>query len=273
MNLFSDDGGVLQPMAPHKANAHAIAVRPFLITFSGIDGAGKTTQIEHLSSRLQKQGFRVLRLSFWDHVAVWSQMRAGFGGRAEDSCHADGIEGSVAPRNNKHVRKWYLSAARAGFYMLDVVRLRRLLADQHIEHTDVIIFDRYIYDQIANIYSRSFAARLYGRILLKWTPPPDLAFVLDASPTAAFTRKPEYPLEFMVRNRQTFLHLRELAPQLIVIPDAGAEDVRSEIDFHISRSRLAEHTSAGKRPELREASAVVSPQSSCSMRNDPTAIL
>jgi thymidylate kinase len=65
------------------------------------------------------------------------------------------------------------------------------------QNSDVVIFDRYIYDQIANIYSPSFAARSYARILLKQTPAPDLAFVLDASPTAAFARKPEYPLEFM----------------------------------------------------------------------------
>ena len=61
-----------------------------------------------------------------------------------------------SPRNNKHIRKWYLTAARAGFYMLDIVRLHRLLASHEINNYDVVIFDRYIYDQIANIYSRSW---------------------------------------------------------------------------------------------------------------------
>ena len=31
-------------MIPDKAHTQAIATRPFVITFSGIDGAGKTTQ-------------------------------------------------------------------------------------------------------------------------------------------------------------------------------------------------------------------------------------
>ena len=230
--------GVPEQMAPDKTNAQAVAARPFLITFSGIDGAGKTTQIEYVSSCLQKQGLRVLRLSFWDNVAVWSKMRAGVGHRALGSGHSDRTERSFAPKNNKHVRKWYLTAARSGLYLLDVARLRRLLARQPIRTCDVVIFDRYIYDQIANIYSPSFAARFYGKMLLKQAPAPDLAFVLDASPTAAFARKPEYPLEFMHQNRRNFLLLRELIPQMIIISDARAEDVRNEIYGHISRSRL-----------------------------------
>jgi thymidylate kinase len=240
-----------EPMIVKKANPQASSVRPFLITFSGIDGAGKTTQIEHLSSCLQQQGLRVLRLSFWDHVAAWSKMRAGVGNRTLESRPADQIaESSFVPQNNKHIRKWYLTLARAGFYVFDAARLRRLLATEKARNADVIIFDRYIYDQIANIYSRSFAARTYGKILLDRTPAPDLAFFLDASPAAAFARKPEYPLEFMFQNRRSFLRLRELAPDLIVIPDAPAEEVKSEISFHIRQSRLAERNSTEGKTEV-----------------------
>lgn len=263
---------VLDQMAPDKADAKAIATRPFLMTFSGIDGAGKTTQIEHFSSCLQKQGLRVLRFSFWDHVAVWSKLRAGVGHLSVDSGHANQMgERSLPPKNNKCVRKWYLTTARLGLYMLDVARLRRLLASQPIRNSDVVIFDRYIYDQIANIDSASFAARLYAKILLSQTPAPDLAFVLDASPTAAFARKPEYPLACMHQNRQNFLRLHELSPQLIIIPDAGAEDVRREISTHIRRSRLVEGLLHEEKTEVPLDSAVVQPNSSCSLRTDPTA--
>lgn len=261
-------------MASDKANAPTMVPRSFLISFSGIDGAGKTTQIEYLSACLKQQGLRVLRLSFWDDVAVWSKMRAGVGGRALDSSQANRTgESSFSPRNNKHVRKWHLSAARAGFYMLDVTRLRTLLASELVSNSDVVIFDRYIYDQIANIHSPSFAARGYSKMLLKQTPVPDLAFVLDASPDAAFARKPEYPLEFVHRNRRAFLQLKELVPQLIVISDARAEDVRSEIIFHISRTRLAELVSTEGKTEVLADNAVVRQQSCCSVRNDPTAIV
>jgi len=261
-------------MSPNPAEAQPTATRPFVITFSGIDGAGKTTQIECLSLSLQKRGLSVLRLSFWDDVAVWPGVRARAGHGSEASTHANPLEDSpFTPRNNKHIRKWYLSTARAGLYLLDVARLRRLLASQPAKGSDVVIFDRYIYDQIANLYSQSFAARGYAKILLKRAPAPDLAFILDASPTAAFARKPEYPLEFMHKNRQNFLLLRELAPQLIIISEGRAEDVRNEICSHISHSRLVAGTLPEEKTEVPGAIAVARPLSSRSLRNDPTASL
>jgi len=132
-----------------------------------------------------------------------------------------------------------LSLARSAMYMLDAAKLRRLLGSQTIRNTDVIIFDRYIYDQIANLYSRSAAGRIYAKFLLKQVPTPDVAFIIDASPALAFARKPEYPLDFVQRNRQTFLSLRELVPQLIVISEGSPENVKNEILGHLMRSRVA----------------------------------
>jgi thymidylate kinase len=252
-----------------SANVHA---SPFLITFSGIDGAGKTTQIEHLASYLQSQGLLVTRLSFWDHIAVWSKLRAGVGEHTADF-QQSGTEYSFVPKNNKHIRKWYLTAARLGFYLLDVLRLWRLLNSPTIRNSDVVIFDRYIYDQIANLYSRSVAAELYRQVLLKLTPAPDLAFILDTAPAAAFARKPEYPLEFMRENRKNFLRLRKYVPQLITITDAEAEDVKTQIYSHICRSRLLNATRKNKKTEVARKTSVVMQQSSCRVQNEPTTSL
>ena len=265
-------------MRRDNATSPAVASRPFLVSFSGIDGAGKTTQIEELSSRFQRAGLSVVRLSFWDNVAVWSNLRAGVGGRTEESQDARPANGDAfVPRNNKHVRKWYLTAARSGLYVLDVAKLRRLLDSEPVKKADVVIFDRYVYDQIANIDSKSAAARAYGKLVLRQTPTPDLSFIIDASPDAAFARKPEYPLEFVRKNRENFLRLRELAPELIIISEGRAEDVSNEILFHVSRSRLAARLAAWDAVASQDGSSeptpdpVVTQRSSCSRENEPTA--
>ncbi len=259
-------------MAREKGNVQSIAPRPFVITFSGIDGAGKTTQIEHLSSCLQNHGLRVVRLCFWDHVAVWSEMRAGVGHRTVDAPDPNrAAHFAFSPKNNKHIRKWYLTAARWGFYVLDVARLRRMLSSSQIRNADVVIFDRYIYDQLANIYSQSVAVRSYSRMLLSLTPRPDLAFVVDASADAAFARKPEYPLKFVRRNRRSFLELKELVPQLILISDGDEEDVRNEIHGYVSRSALWARVAVAGNSEAMGDQAVVQQRSSCRVENGPTA--
>src|SRR6266481_884063 len=94
---------------------------PAIVTFSGIDGAGKTTQIHCVSAHLIHQGYRVTRVSFWDDVAVWAKLRTGVSlavFRKEPTS-----PGHPALRNDKNVRTWYLGLIRAAFYLLDTLSL------------------------------------------------------------------------------------------------------------------------------------------------------
>ena len=242
---------------------------PFLITFSGVDGAGKSTQIAHLSSCLQTWQLRVLQLSFWDDAAIWPGLRSRLGQSAVSIyCPAQDKE-PFCPKNHKHVRRWYLTAVRAALYILDVLRLRYLLKRQRVRSCDVIIFDRYVYDQLANICSNSSLARTYIKLLLRRTPRPDLAFIIDTPPAEAFARKPEYPIDFIYKNRRAFLQLREFCPQLITVPGGAIDDVKDEILTHLRQSRLAKTTDA-EESETANESAVMQSANYCRVQNKPT---
>jgi thymidylate kinase len=202
--------------------------RPVVVTFSGIDGAGKSTQIELLHNSLLQAGLTILRLAFWDNVVFLPQFRAGVSHKVLRGELGVGAPGKPVRRNDKNARKWYLTLARSPFYLLDVLRLRRVVAKARHSDSDVVIFDRFIYDQLANV-SANFAGRLYARLLLALAPRPDIAYLLDADPAAALARKPEYPLEFLREYRRAYFRLSTMAREIVVVPPSDVEGVQRVI--------------------------------------------
>jgi thymidylate kinase len=201
---------------------------PVVVSFSGIDGAGKSTQIEFLHRSLLLAGVSVLRLAFWDNVVFLPQFRAGVSHKVLRGELGVGAPGKPVRRRDKNARRWYLTLARSSFYFLDVLNLRRVVAKARKSNADVLIFDRYIYDQLANV-SGSLVGRLYARLLLAVAPRPDIAYLLDADPAAALARKPEYPLEFLRDYRQAYFRLSQMAPEIVVVAPSDVEGVQRVI--------------------------------------------
>lgn len=201
---------------------------PLVVSFSGIDGAGKSTQIELLHKSILQSRLSVLRLTFWDNVVFLPQFRAGVSHKVLRGELGVGAPGKPVRRKDKNARKWYLTLARSPFYLLDALSLRRVVGKARQSNADVVIFDRYIYDQLANL-SGNLAGRLYARLLLALAPRPDIAYLLDADPAAALARKPEYPLEFLREYRSAYHRLSKMAPEMVVIPPSDVEGVQRVI--------------------------------------------
>jgi thymidylate kinase len=218
---------------------HAKKRPVMLVSFSGIDGAGKSTQIENLHAHLEANGLKVQHITFWDDVARLKGIREGAGHKIFKGDKGVGSPDAPISRRDKNVRSPLMSLVRLALYAIDALSLRRI-AKQVIQNgtADVIIFDRYLYDELANLNLKSAAMRLYIRLLLRLVPKPDSPFVLDADPVQAFARKPEYPLDFLHLNRNAYIELSELVGGVNIIPSLPLDEAKAEVVRRVFSMRL-----------------------------------
>src|ERR1700737_1553267 len=113
---------------------------PVLISFSGIDGAGKSTQIAKLLAYLSEANLSVTQLAFWDNVVAFPSLRAGFGHKFLNREGAICAPDKPARRNDKNTQKWYLTIARSALFLTDAINLRRVFKKVKRQPADVIVF-------------------------------------------------------------------------------------------------------------------------------------
>ncbi len=215
--------------------------RPKYVSFSGIDGAGKSTQIEALCARLQQDGLKVRLITFWDDVARLTKIREKTGHRIFRGDIGVGTPLAPINRRDKNVRSWLMTGVRMFLYFIDAISLRSVVNKALRSEVDLVIFDRYTYDELANLTLRNPAMRVYARLIMKVVPRPHISYLLDADPIQARARKPEYPIEFLHVSRRSYLDLNELVGGMTVVAPmsiraaelAILEHTRMELSFNV----------------------------------------
>ena len=200
-----------------------------------MDGAGKSTQIAHLQALAAQHGLKTTVLTFWDDVVVLSRYREGFVKKVFKSESGVGEPGKPVKRRDKNVRGWHLNLARHALYALDAMHLPWVISRAFREGADVVIMDRYIHDELANLPLHNRLTRRFIKAVCRAVPQPDIAFVLDAIPEAARARKPEYPLEFLHQVRSAYLDLANLLGTITVVPALSIAEAKYVIEIAFNR--------------------------------------
>lgn len=214
------------------ARSGPVSCAPRLVSFSGVDGAGKSTQIEALCAAMEAAGIRFRVVRFWDDVARLHRFREAAATGIFKSDRGVGAPGAPVNRRDKNVRSWYMTCVRMCLYLVDALSLRRTMRKASRSALNVVLFDRFIYDELANLNLRNPLIRAYIRCIMALVPRPDVSYLLDADPVEARTRKPEYPLEFLHSNRSAYLTLSRLIGGIKVIDPMPIDDVKREVIKH-----------------------------------------
>jgi thymidylate kinase len=223
-----------------------------IVTFSGIDGAGKTTQILELQSWLRQAGVRTKLFTFWDDVVVFSRFREFMSHKAFKGDRGVGSPERPLQRRDKNVSSASVTAMRFGLYLADAISLAATVRRLRKSEVDVVIFDRYMYDELANLPLRRPLARMFTRLILGLIPKPDIAYVIDAEPVKAWARKPDYPLEFVSQNRETYVALARLVGHITVVEHGSIENTASRIRSEVVRALSDQEAKLSKSPAFFE---------------------
>lgn len=211
-----------------------------LITFSGLDGAGKSTLIEFLSATLERQRRPVAVLRLNDQVGVYAYLRAlrdFVRGRRDEQLPP----GTPDPRSQRQPPKrglWGL-VARLRTSTLWNLPLRRLLYPidlfvflgyrAYLEKVRgrVLIMDRYFYDTLVDVSSGQ--DRLWTRLLERITPMPTLPVFLDVTPEESHRRKGEFSVEYLRRRYTAYQQVFARVPGAMRIVNNDLDQTKAAL--------------------------------------------
>lgn len=170
-----------------------------LISISGLDGSGKSTQIELLKNYLESQGKKV----FYFHAIQFSIANI-LSCHSERSIQQDGESRNLSPKSVTKA-SWTKIQLRKLALFIDLIRFKSFRKNLEKQNYDFLLSDRYFYDTLINIsylekISTGYALRVmgYGHI-----PIPNFAFYLNTSPESIMQRErvPDQGLDYLQKKK------------------------------------------------------------------------
>ena len=184
--------------------------RGFLVTFSGLDGSGKSSQVDALREGLRQNGVATVRAWSGQNPIFTPPFNALV--RFLGLTHRKTIHGVVffwrdLQRNPAIAKLWPIAQS------MDLIPRALISVGLPLLRGRVVISDRYVYDLIAELSDQQLLGRRTRNLLLGMLPRPRVAFLMDVTEDIAWKRAAvpgrarEQPLYDLGRRRSEYRSL------------------------------------------------------------------
>lgn len=207
-----------------------------VITFSGLDGSGKSTQIELLAGKLRASGRDVTVKTMYFDLTFYSFLRrlSNFF-FSEASAHRDTLSLQSRGITASPKRIFKNLYVKRFFYIFDYLVLTSYIF-LHSLSSKILILDRCLIDETIDILSPG--SLVTPEFLPRFIQTGSLTVFLYITPEESFLRKGEYSIDYLawrLRHYSSFLdHLSNRNPKRCLIINTEDSSVQSTFDeiFH-----------------------------------------
>lgn len=192
------------------------------ITFSGVDGSGKSTQLKFLQEKLERENwnvayFHAVEFSLANKIARFFKGQKTF---------EAGKEKAVTRAS------WFSLLVRQKFLLIDILRFRLLVRKLKKENCDYLLSDRYFFDSVINLeYLARGKQLLFSSCIEYLLPRPDIAFYFYASPENIMSREnpPEQGIDYLRAKQNLFKEKISLWNIIVIDANKDKETIFQEI--------------------------------------------
>ncbi len=225
-----------------------------IVSISGIDGSGKSTQLKKLKEYFESKGkkvitFHAVSFSLINYLLKKKKESKEQKLKEEQNQNPDQTTIFEQPAKAVTSGNFFTILARKIILLIDIFRFKFFLKKLGKKQVDYLLSDRYFYDQIINILYLSYKQKILNYIqnskdkkiplklsflenlAVKFIPEPDWKFFIDISPETALKRDREIEQgqEYLVIKRTLYKKFLKQWKMEMIDGDREVEEVFGEI--------------------------------------------